>query len=194
MKYSIKWLIENNEGKEYLFFWGHQPSKDGSVTKSCLSQWWICDFTYENVNYKCTEQWMMSQKALLFDDKEVFEEILLTDDPSLMKKLGRKIRNFNESLWNKKKYDIVLFGNYLKFGQNKTLKEFLLNTDNLILVEASPYDNIWGIGMKSDDKNINNPNLWKGENLLGFALTEVKEILKNNKTVIKTNNEITVEN
>ena len=121
---------------------------------------------------------MMSKKALLFDDKEVFEQIMASDEPNEIKSLGRKIRNFDEKIWNDVKYSIVLNGNYLKFTQNRNLMNFLLSTGDKILVEASPFDKIWGIGMSENDERINNPDEWQGENLLGFALTEVREEIK----------------
>lgn len=121
---------------------------------------------------------MMSKKALLFDDKEVFEQIMVSDEPNKIKSLGRKIRNFDEKIWNDVKYSIVLNGNYLKFTQNRNLMNFLLSTGDKILVEASPTDRVWGIGMSENDERINNPYEWQGENLLGFALTEVREEIK----------------
>lgn len=178
--YNLEWLKKEHNSREkmeYLFFWGHRPSKNG-ITKSCLSQWWKSDFREDIYNYCCMEQYMMSQKALIFDDKEIFEQIMACDDPKTIKSFGRKIRNFDEKIWNEVKYSIVLNGNYLKFSQNRQLMEFLLSTGDRILVEASPYDGIWGIQMNADDERAENPNKWQGENLLGFALTEVREEIK----------------
>lgn len=178
--YNVEWLKKqhNNGNKiEYTFFWGHRPSANG-ITKSCLSQWWKSDFSEGIYNYCCMEQYMMSQKALLFGDKEIFEQIMACDDPKTIKSFGRKIHNFDEKIWDKAKYSIVLNGNYLKFTQNRKLMTFLLSTGDKILVEASPYDRIWGIHMSADDKRAKNPNEWQGENLLGFALTEVREEIK----------------
>lgn len=178
--YDIDWLkSKHNSGEkiEYLFFWGHRPSKNG-ITKSCLSQWWKSDFSEDIHEYSCMEQYMMSKKALLFDDKEIFEQIMACNEPNMIKSFGRKIHNFDEKIWNDVKYSIVLNGNYLKFTQNRSLMNFLLSTDDKILVEASPYDKIWGIGMSENKERINNPNEWRGENLLGFALTEVREEIK----------------
>lgn len=92
--------------------------------------------------------------------------------------LGREVRNFEESIWNDKRSEIVIAGSVNKFTQNKDLGEFLLNTKERILVEASPIDNIWGVGLSADDKSIGNPNHWDGLNLLGFALMEVRDIIK----------------
>ncbi|WP_027621627.1 NADAR family protein [Acetivibrio clariflavus] len=178
MKYSLVDLQKDfREGKkiEYLFFWGHQPSRDGSITKSCLSQWWKSDFTVDIYTYCCMEQYMMAEKARIFGDEEILEEILKNKNPKQIKALGRKVRNFDEEVWKKKRYSIILNGNYAKFIQNKELRRFLVETKNRVLVEASPYDKIWGIGMAADDENVENPLQWKGQNLLGFALMEVRE-------------------
>lgn len=179
---SLNFTIENlkseyNKGikKEYVFFW---KSRGNLISNSCFSQWCKIDFKENNTTYCCMEQYMMSKKALLFNDLEINKKIMESKDPNQIKSYGRKVKNFDEQLWNKYKYLIVLTGNYMKFIQNKDLMLYLFNTKNKILVEASPYDTIWGIGMSAENKEINNPNFWKGENLLGFALTEVREELK----------------
>ena len=171
---------EFNSGKtqKFLFFWGHQPAKDGSITKSCFSQWWKSDFSENGEKYCCMEQYMMKKKSELFGDDEIVKEIMKSTDPKQIKALGRKVKNFDEKKWNEVKYSIVFNGNLLKFSQNIELKDFLLSTGNDIIVEASPYDKIWGIGMSSDDELVKNPTKWKGENLLGFALMEVRERIK----------------
>lgn len=181
MKYTRDMTIKRfNDGErmKYIFFWGHKPSADGSITKSCFSQWYDCRFTVDGVEYSTAEQYMMSQKALLFGDNKIYSEIMNAYHPKQFKDLGRKISGFNEKVWNANKTDIVIKGNTAKFSQNQELKYFLLNTNNRILVEASPYDKIWGIGMKSDDTRCENPTLWNGENLLGFCLMEVRDIIK----------------
>ncbi|MBN1067820.1 DUF1768 domain-containing protein [Clostridium botulinum] len=176
-EYSRKQLIEDFSKRnkiKYTFFWGHQPSKNGEISTSCFSQWYESDFNIGHIKYFCMEQYMMSYKAKLFNDKEIEEKIMNSKNPKEIKALGRKIKNFDEDTWNKYKYSIILNGNYTKFTQNEELRKFLLNTKDRILVEASPYDNIWGIGMSKDNPNVEDPTAWKGENLLGFALTEVR--------------------
>ncbi len=180
MKYNLKWLNEQTEKEnhiKYLFFWGHTPSKDGSVTKSCFSQWWEeHPFTVDGIEYRSAEHWMMAGKAKLFDES-VLDEIVAASSPALAKKLGRKVRNFDSKIWNNHKYEIVKEGNIHKFGQNEDLKAFLLNTQDRVLVEASPYDKIWGIGMSQNDDRALFPSKWDGENLLGFALMETRDFL-----------------
>ncbi|WP_185144503.1 NADAR family protein [Apibacter sp. HY039] len=179
--YNIQWLLNTVEKKEkvkYLFFWGHAPSKDGTITKSCFSQWWNSKFMVNGVSYASAEHWMMAKKAELFNDKEILEKILIAKSPAEAKKLGRKVRNFDPLIWGKNSFDLVCEGNFYKFSQHEELKEFLVNTKDRVLVEASPVDKIWGIGMAQDNDSAENPRLWKGKNLLGFALMEVRERLK----------------
>lgn len=181
MKYSNRWLlsqIENSVAVKYLFFWGHQPSKDGRITSSCFSQWWILPFTHEGVVYQTAEHWMMAGKAKLFGDDELLAKIIDAKSPAEVKKLGRQISGFDAALWDKHKFEIVVKGNFLKFSQHDGLKEFLSATNTRVIVEASPVDNIWGIGMASDHPQVKNPAAWRGENLLGYALMEVRDMIK----------------
>jgi ribA/ribD-fused uncharacterized protein len=180
MKYNINWIKQKAESEEpikYLFFWGHQPSKDGSITSSCLSQWWLCEFVVDDILYKSAEHWMMAEKARLFQDDEILEKIINCQSPAEAKKLGRQVLNFEVEKWNEARYEIVKKGNHFKFEQNPEMKTFLGNTKNRVLVEASPVDPIWGIGLAKDSGKVNYPNQWRGLNLLGFALMEVREEL-----------------
>lgn len=164
------------DGDEFIFFWGHRANNN-QITKTCFSQWWPCSFKYEEIEYNSTEQWMMAEKARVFSDNECLEKILKSNDPKVIKELGRQILLFDEDVWNLRKYDAVYEGNLLKFSQDESLKSFLLSTGNKVIVEASPYDRIWGIGMKQDEEGIQDPGNWKGQNLLGFALMEVRTAL-----------------
>ena len=120
----------------------------------------------------------MAMKAEVFGDEEVKREILSCSDPKQIKALGRKVRNFDDTVWNKVKYSIVLNGNYLKFSQNEALREFLLATGDDVLVEASPYDAVWGIRMSANSPDAQNPLKWRGHNLLGFALMEARDEIR----------------
>jgi ribA/ribD-fused uncharacterized protein len=175
MKYNIQNINPDNK---FLFFWGHHPSKDGTITKTCFSQWWESSFLVEGIEYKSAEHWMMAKKAALFNDKEIFEKIIYCKTPAEAKKLGREVQNYNDTIWLENRFEIVKNGNLHKFSQSKDLKTFLLNTNERIIVEASPVDPIWGIGMASDHKDIDTPEKWKGLNLLGFALMEVRYELR----------------
>ena len=113
----------------------------------------------------------------MFDDRIILPEILAANHPRQTQTLGRKIQGFQETIWNEHRFQILVFGNLAKFQQNALLTEFILSTQDRILVEASPDDRIWGIGLAADNLNINNPHLWQGTNLLGFALMEVRSLL-----------------
>ncbi|MDE7223729.1 MAG: NADAR family protein, partial [Acetatifactor sp.] len=121
---------------------------------------------------------MMAQKAELFGDEEIRKQILESQTPDHIKALGRKVRGFDQELWDKVKYAIVLNGNWCKFSQNRRLQSFLLSTGDSVLVEASPYDTIWGIGLSADSPDAQKPQSWCGQNLLGFALMEVRDELR----------------
>lgn len=181
MNYSIekfKKQFESGESVKFLFFWGHAPSKDDSMTKTCFSQWWKAPFVKGQFVYNTAEHFMMAEKARLFNDIEIQKRVIESSHPAEAKKLGRKVKNFDQEVWDAHKFTIVKQANLLKFSQHEQLKQFLLNTNDRILVEASPIDSIWGIGLAQSDPDAQNPNLWKGENLLGFALMEVRDELK----------------
>lgn len=180
-KYSLEQVRRDyRAGKKlkYCMFWKTQPASDRTLSRGCLSQWYKSHFFSVANHYCCMEQFMMSQKAKLFGDDEIMQQILSCDDPKKIKALGQKVRNFDETVWGEVKYSIVLNGNYKKFSQNPQLKNFLLQTGDKILVEASPYDGVWGIKMAESDENVQNPLNWRGQNLLGFALMEVRDALR----------------
>lgn len=165
---------KNDKNLEYLFFCGYQPSKDGSITKSCLSQWWKSDFKIDSNNYSCMEQYMMAEKARLFNDDEALAKIMKSTNQMIMQELGGAVNNFDEKLWVKRRYSIILNGSYAKFVQIDELRQFLIGTKDRVLVYDSAYDKIWGICMNDFEKK-ENPFTWEGGNLLGFALMEVRE-------------------
>jgi ribA/ribD-fused uncharacterized protein len=143
-----------------------------------FSQWAKTPFMdVDQIVYNTAEQYMMAKKALLFHDTETYQKIMNTKDPKEQKQLGRQVKDFNERMWNVYSILIVTDGNILKFSQNHKEKELLLNTKGTILVEASPYDKVWGIGLKDDDPQAQFMNLWQGENRLGFILTHVRDLL-----------------
>lgn len=132
----------------------------------------------QGYNFITAEHYMMYSKAILFADYQVAAEILSTINPHLVKKLGRKVKNFNPDVWDKYKYKIVVNGNYLKFQQNPTLYSELQQTANMDIAEASPWDNIWGIGISPAKAKAG--VVWRGSNLLGKAIVEVRDILSSN--------------
>jgi len=180
MKYNREWAIEQADLhllEGIIPFWGH-TNKPGKIRKSCLSQWYDCRFEVDGIQYHTTEQYMMAQKALLFQDRETYSKIMSADNPKDYKALGREVQSFDPLVWDDAKYRIVLQGNLAKFSQNPELWRFLDSTYDDVLVEASPYDGIWGVKLGMDDPGINDPSKWMGENMLGFALMEVRDILR----------------
>jgi hypothetical protein len=162
---------------KYLFFWGHQPDRDGSVGKGCLSQWWPAPFTLDGRTFATAEHYMMWGKAMLFGDEDSAERILAARHPKQAKDLGRGIADFDEQRWVEHRYRIVVAANLGKFDQNPDERKFLLGTGDRVLVEASPVDAIWGIGLAADDPCAQDPATWRGQNLLGRALVEVRAAL-----------------
>ena len=152
---------------KYFFFWKHR-----------LSQWHIVNFNVDNYIYNCCEQFMMHRKALLMGDTFAAEIILGEKNPAQHQTLGRQIQNFNQELWDSYKYNIVLQGNRARFHQSPQCRELLLATGDKLIVEASPYDKVWGIGKGASDPDIMDETKWNGQNLLGKVLTQVREEIK----------------
>ena len=176
----IDYLAANSKAK-YLFFWGHTGNAS-QVTKTCFSQWHHSSFEIDNVYYATAEHYMMAEKARVFNNDELALQIIEASHPNQAKALGRQVTGFTNEEWNKHRFDIVVKGNLAKFSQNLDLKEFLLTTENRVLVEASPVDKIWGIGLAEDHIDADNPLKWKGLNLLGFALMVVRKKIKEGRS------------
>ncbi|MEU0044282.1 NADAR family protein [Streptomyces werraensis] len=170
--------VRAGERVKYLHFWGHRPLPDGRVGASCLSQWWPSPFTVDGVEYATAEHWMMAAKARLFDDTEGERRVLAAGHPSEAKKAGRLVRGFDEEIWRRERFGIVVEGSVHKFAAHGELRSFLLNTGDRVLVEASPVDRVWGIGLAADAEAANDPARWRGPNLLGFALMEARRRLR----------------
>ncbi|MFG3126133.1 NADAR family protein [Streptomyces tendae] len=163
---------------KYLCFWGHRPLPDGSIGPSCLSQWWPSPFTVDGVEYATAEHWMMAGKARLFADAEAERRVLAAAHPAGAKKAGRLVRGFDEAVWERERFRIVVQGSVHKFASDPALRAFLLGTGGRVLVEASPVDRVWGIGLAADDEAAQDPERWRGPNLLGFALMAARERLR----------------
>ncbi|MFE1773818.1 NADAR family protein [Streptomyces sp. NPDC059008] len=164
--------------RKYVHFWGHSPRRDGSLGASCFSQWWPSPFTVDGVRYATAEHWMMAGKARLFGDADAERGAIAAGHPKQAKSYGRKVRGFDEETWQRHRYGLVVEGSLHKFGQDADLREFLLGTNSRVLVEASPLDRIWGIGLAADDERAMDPARWRGLNLLGFALMEARQRLR----------------
>ena len=169
-----------------VFFWGACKNANpnngyANLHKGCLSQWQKCFFEIDGVSYSSAEQYMMAEKARTFGDDETLEKILSAKLPEKIKALGREVKGFDGKKWDSIKFKVVVRGNMAKFSQNRELLSFLLGTGDATLVEASPKDSIWGVGLKEGDRDILDPDKWKGENLLGKALMEVRSNLADTK-------------
>lgn len=163
---------------KYLFFWGHRPQRDGSIGSGCLSQWWPADFTVGDLTFRTAEHYMMWRKATLFGDEDSAARIVAAGHPRDAKMLGRGVADFDNATWEANRFAIVVEANVAKFGQNPPLRDYLLGTGERVLVEASPTDRIWGIGLSATDDRATDPTQWRGLNLLGQALMETRTRLR----------------
>lgn len=174
---SLQQHIAAGGRPKFLCFWGHTPAGPGSVDKSCLSQWFPAGFTLESVHYPTAEHYMMAEKARLFSDSEALASILVAGSPAQAKAFGRAVRGYEDTRWHEHRFAIVVRASLGKFGQNPELLRFLLGTGERVLVEASPRDRIWGIGMGAGNPAAEQPQNWRGLNLLGFALMQARQEL-----------------
>ncbi|WP_171170369.1 NADAR family protein [Streptomyces sp. I05A-00742] len=169
--------VTRGEQPKYVFFWGHRPRRDGAIGASCFSQWWPSPFTVDGTVYATAEHWMMAGKARLFGDAEAEARVLAAGHPKQAKDAGRTVRGFDDEEWRRHRFELVVEGSVHKFGQDPALRDYLLGTGTRVLVEASPLDRIWGIGLAADDERAGDPARWNGLNLLGFALMEARQRL-----------------
>jgi ribA/ribD-fused uncharacterized protein len=154
---------------KHVFFWGGE-----------FSNWHLSDFEWRGINFNCAEQAMMWCKADVFGDTESKKLILAEKNPRNQKKLGRQVVNFDDTIWSLCRYDLAISFLYAKYSQKENLRKLLIETHPKILVEASPYDTIWGIGMGIEDysqADLDDESKWRGMNLLGRALTQVRQSL-----------------
>lgn len=153
--------------EKFTLFW-HGP----------FSQWSACKFTVWGIEYNCCEQYMMACKARMFGDTKSLDIIMGTTSPKDQKAEGRKVENFDVDKWNVMAKDFVFMGNYAKFTQDEDLLKTLMATEGTTLVEASPRDTIWGIGLGADNPKSQNRATWRGTNWLGEVLTNVRTYIK----------------
>lgn len=173
MSVKVPVIKVNNRGERFvLFFRPHE------VNGMC-SNWYMSDFVDKEgkVNFNCGEQYMMYEKAKLFKDYKVAQEILKETNPKEMKKYGRKVKNYDDKLWSCHRYNVMVQGLYCKFSQNPDLKDWIIKADCNYFVECSPYDAIWGIKTPMSSDNCLYPEKWNGENLLGKCLLDVRSII-----------------
>ena len=170
-------LLALDHPVKYLLFWGHRPQRDGSVGAGCLSQWWPASFTTDGETFRTAEHYMMWRKATLFGDTASAARILAAGHPRDAKMLGRGVTGFDEQVWVDQRFNIVVAASLAKFGQHSDLRAWLTGTGDRVLVEASPADRVWGIGLAAGDAAASDPRRWRGLNLLGFALMQARATL-----------------
>ena len=160
---KLNYTIKDN----YVLFWnGH------------FSNWYPASFILNGSKYNCAEQYMMYMKAKTFNDQTSADKIMASINPGEQKRLGKTVANFTDVEWDKVKEQVVYDACLAKYEQNKDIHDLLLETNDMILVEASPYDKVWGIGLAEDDYRATDESQWQGQNLLGIALMKVRETLK----------------
>ena len=159
--------METATKQKFTFFWG-----------GIFSQWAPSEFTIDDIKFSHAEQYMMYKKAMLFSDTETANKIMAAASPREQKALGRKVANFDKDLWEANCKQYVYDANYAKFTQNFMLLTGLMDTGDTEIVEASPEDKIWGIGLTEDDPRAQNKETWQGTNWLGETLTKLREDLK----------------
>lgn len=169
--------IAAGERLEFMPFYGHTPSGP-DVDASCLSQWAVAPFVLDGQVYPTAEHFMMATKARLFGDDDALAQILASPGPREVKALGRQVRGYADGTWAAARFEAVVRGNVAKFGQHEGRRAFLLGTGERVLVEAAPRDTVWGVGLGRSNPAITDPSRWRGQNLLGFALMEVRSVLR----------------
>lgn len=174
---ALRRLEARGQRVTFLHFWGHRPPPGGGPGPGCLSQWWPAPFTLDGAVWPTAEHFMMAAKARLFGDGAIARRILDTAHPGAAKALGRQVAGFDARTWEAERYGIVVRANTAKFGQDPALRAYLLGTSARVLVEASPVDRVWGIGLTADDPRAARPSQWRGQNLLGFALMDARAAL-----------------
>jgi len=173
-----KELITTQQSKplqNYIAFFGVRNKSIDNPNEDCLSNFFIASFKVDTHTYICVEQYMMAGKALLFKDEIKFKEIMSETNPANMKRLGKQVTGFDPAVWKRNKIRIVREGVLAKFSQHIALKNYLLSTGTNVLIEAAPYDAIWGVGCEAHNPNLIYPEKWPGSNLLGFILMDVRD-------------------
>lgn len=152
----------------------HNPDEENGY----LSNWFISYFIVDDMKFSSVEQYMMYQKAICFCDTDIAEKIMQTNDVASIKSLGRSVSNYDDNVWSKVREKVVFDGLMAKFSQNIDLKKQLLETNDAILAECAVKDLIWGIGLSMKDPNRFDITKWRGKNLLGYNLMQVREKLR----------------
>ncbi|GAA4896824.1 hypothetical protein LX16_1302 [Stackebrandtia albiflava] len=161
----------------FVHFWGAASGADHEVGRRCLSQWSPAEFTTEGHRFPTAEHYMMWRKAVVFGDHATADRVLSASHPGEAKRLGRQVSGFDPREWERVRESVVFAGNHAKFTAHPRMRAYLAATRARVLVEASPVDTVWGIGLSADDPAAADPTRWRGDNLLGFVLMRVRAAL-----------------
>lgn len=142
------------------------------------SQWVPIKITIDGIEYNCNEQYMMAMKAKHFGDEKRYQAIMYSNDPRNQKALGRAVENFDMNKWNEISRLVVYRANLAKFTQDEIAHDWLMDTDNILIVEASPTDKIWGIGLHQTNPDAWDTEKWQGTNWLGEAIMQVRSDIR----------------
>lgn len=164
---------------EVIAFYGHRPAPRGPIgARACLSQWYAAPFEVDGITYPTAEHWLMHQKALAFGDSKSANRVLQSPNPAHAKSVGRAATGYDDAFWSSIRRSVATYGNLAKFTQHPALGRILLSTGDAVLVEASPRDRVWGVGLAFGDPRLSDPEQWRGLNLLGQALMAVRDELR----------------
>jgi hypothetical protein len=176
-EYNKRFMIDiDSEGKDFVFFW--KPEEENA----CFGNWFPLAFSVDGIHFHTSEHYVMYHKALLMGDEEIARAVLEDPDPHSAKKWGQRVKPWSQDIWNRERCRIMYEACFAKF-QAEDMRQRLLNTGDAVLVEASPYDKIWGIGLLKTDKNARNPQRWKGLNLLGKVLMKIRQDVRYSQTL-----------
>ncbi|MBP9739456.1 MAG: NADAR family protein [Chitinophagaceae bacterium] len=181
MSYSNSWLIQQiitGNSPKYNYFLSDRCIQNADWDTHCFNECFVAPFTIDGTTYNTLTHWIMAQKAALFYDYTTMEKIIQTKQAAHAKLLACYIKNFDEEVWLAHAYSIVVKGNLHKFKKHYHLQRKLLNTQQNVIVAVTAQDNIWGNGLAYFSKELSNPLKWKGSNLLGYALMDVRDILQ----------------
>ena len=174
-------LLNTKVTDKFVFFYG---------SRAVFSQFHPATFVLDGQRYGCAEQYMQHQKAVRFEDDDTAERILRTPYPSKQKSLGRRVVNFKEAVWSAESIDVVKRGSRAKYSQNSEMKRQLFDTYPRVLVESSPTDKLWGIGLSYNDPKAEDPSKWRGRNLLGMCLTDVRNQLMEEEGLLSSSTDV----
>ena len=180
MKYDLAWLKQRYDSgaqPEFFFFAASPAGTREMSLRSVLTQWYPSAFSVQGDQYASAAHWMMVQKAKLFGDHAAATELLEMQSDDHIRQRGRQIDGFEQKHWDQHRYSIVMQGNLHKFSQHPAMRTYISGTQPLVLSEANPHDKVWGIGLEEHSPEASNPHQWRGLNLLGFALMEVRDEL-----------------